>query len=183
MTGAIGPLAPDNARGGLHGIAWSREIQVDKDAAEPLYQQLYTQIRDLIRSGRFGDGTRLPASRRLAQGLGVSRNTVVLAYQRLQEDGYVRGMAGGGTVANATSGRGTRSADRSDGPPAATARGDAISAGPGPLNSAFPVGVPPVDLFPAGLWATLTSRRLRVSGERLLLGTGNAGHRSLRKAV
>ncbi|MGH3155695.1 MAG: PLP-dependent aminotransferase family protein, partial [Streptosporangiaceae bacterium] len=46
-----------------------------------------------------------------------------------------------------------------------------------------PPGVPPIDLFPATLWAALTSRRLRLSGERTLLGAARSGYRPLREAI
>src|SRR5215467_13997861 len=76
-----------------------RDVTLVKGAAEPLYAQLYTHLRAAIVAGeRWAAGARLPSSRELAGELGVSRNTVVLAYQRLAEDGFVRGMAGGGTV-------------------------------------------------------------------------------------
>src|SRR5256885_3264924 len=87
---------------GSNEAAWLGEISINKDPSEPKYQQLYTQIRRLIMDNcGLRKDAHLPASRWLAARLGVSRNTVVLAYQRLQEDGYVRGMAGGGTVVTA----------------------------------------------------------------------------------
>lgn len=155
-----------------------RDVVLAKDAAEPLYQQLYTQLRSaIVGGGQWAAGTRLPSSRELATEFGVSRNTVVLAYQRLQEDGFVRGMAGGGTVVG-------------DLPVVAPAgdsgawRDAAVEQAPyGLPNSAFPVGVPPVDLFPTTLWAGLTSRRLRTSGVRVLLGSGLLGYRPLREAI
>jgi GntR family transcriptional regulator/MocR family aminotransferase len=154
-----------------------RDVVLAKDAAEPLYQQLYTQLRSAIAAGgQWAAGTRLPSSRELAGDLGVSRNTVVLAYQRLQEDGFVRGMSGGGTVVG----------DLPVVPPARDggARAAAVEQAPyGLPNSAFPVGVPPVDLFPTTLWAGLTSRRLRTSGVRVLLGSGLLGYRPLREAI
>jgi GntR family transcriptional regulator/MocR family aminotransferase len=154
-----------------------RDVVLAKDAAEPLYQQLYTQLRSAIAAGgQWAAGTRLPSSRELAGDLGVSRNTVVLAYQRLQEDGFVRGMAGGGTVVG----------ELPAVPPPRDGGASAAAVEPAPYglpNAAFPVGVPPVDLFPAALWAGLTSRRLRTSGVRVLLGPGLLGYRPLREAI
>jgi GntR family transcriptional regulator / MocR family aminotransferase len=155
-----------------------RDVVLVRDAADPLYQQLYTQLRSAIATGgQWAAGTRLPSSRELAGELGVSRNTVVLAYQRLQEDGFVRGMAGGGTVVGDVP---VVASDHNDG---ATRPVAAEQAPYGLPNSAFPVGVPPVDLFPTTLWAGLTGRRLRTSGVRVLLGSGLLGYRPLREAI
>ena len=157
-----------------------RDVTLVKGAAEPLYAQLYTQLRAAIVAGeRWAVGARLPASRELANELGVSRNTVVLAYQRLAEDGFVHGMAGGGTVVAELPKL------AADTPESATVcDSSAVEQAPyGLPNSAFPVGVPPVDLFPTALWAGLTSRRLRTSGVRVLLGSGRLGYRPLREAI
>ncbi|HEX4722176.1 MAG TPA: PLP-dependent aminotransferase family protein [Pseudonocardiaceae bacterium] len=156
-----------------------------KGAAEPLYAQLYTQLRAAIVAGeRWAVGARLPASRELANELGVSRNTVVLAYQRLAEDGFVHGMAGGGTVvAELPKLASDTSESTTVGNSAAVENAAVEQAQYGLPNSAFPVGVPPVDLFPTALWAGLTSRRLRTSGVRVLLGSGRLGYRPLREAI
>ncbi|WP_051386348.1 PLP-dependent aminotransferase family protein [Actinokineospora inagensis] len=162
---------------------WLREISVTKGGPAPLYRQLYTGIRGLIVAGRWlPEGTRLPSSRFLAGSLGVSRNTVVLAYQRLAEDGYVRGMAGGGTVVTAAATK-ARAVEVDRPRRARTPRDKPVSRGVGLPNTAFPVGVPPVDLFPTALWASLTHRRLRVAGERVLLGADAVGRWPVREAV
>ena len=54
---------------------------------------LQTQIREMlvtaILEGNIPQGEPLPSSRKMAQLLGVSRNTVVLTYQALVDDGYL----------------------------------------------------------------------------------------------
>lgn len=55
-------------------------------------------VRQGIEDGRLPAGTRLPATRVLGEELGVSRGTVVEAYQRLTEEGLVVPNRGGGTV-------------------------------------------------------------------------------------
>ncbi|GAA1960327.1 PLP-dependent aminotransferase family protein [Kitasatospora viridis] len=163
-----------------------------RDSDEPLYHQLYTQLRHLIvASGRVGPGSRLPSSRALAAALGISRNTVLLAYQRLQEDGCVEGRAGGGTVVSTTlraphRGPAVRSATAPgscSGPTPAPARTAAPAPRPSAVGTAFPVDVPPLDLFPMQLWTALLSRRLRLSGERLLVGADRLGLPALRAAI
>src|SRR5215472_12984233 len=77
-------------------------IRLDRTAPEPLHEQLYRQIRDELKSGRFGDGSsRLPSSRTLATDRGISRSTVRLALSKLHAEGYLRSKPGSGTfVAN-----------------------------------------------------------------------------------
>src|SRR5262252_7028779 len=73
-------------------------IQLDRTAAEPLHEQLYRQIRDELKSGRFSDGvSRLPSSRALATDLGISRSTVTLAFSKLHAEGYLRAKQASGT--------------------------------------------------------------------------------------
>ncbi len=57
------------------------------------HTSIQSRIREMLVSaildGRMTSGEALPSSRRMAQVLGVSRNTVVLAYQELVADGYL----------------------------------------------------------------------------------------------
>ena len=69
----------------------------DKNNAAPLYRQIYDAIRAAILKGEFASKMRLPATRNLAQNLGVSRITVVNAYEQLYAEGYLEGKAGNGT--------------------------------------------------------------------------------------
>lgn len=55
---------------------------------QPQYMQLYTQIRDQIRSGSIPYGVRLPSVRSLQQQLNISKTTVESAYQILLTEGY-----------------------------------------------------------------------------------------------
>ncbi len=77
-------------------------IRLDRRATEPLHEQLYRQIRDELKSGRFSDGSsRLPSSRALATERAVSRSTVRLALSKLHAEGYLHSKRGSGTfVAN-----------------------------------------------------------------------------------
>jgi DNA-binding transcriptional MocR family regulator len=77
-------------------------IRLDRTATEPLHEQLYRQVRDELKSGRFSDGSsRLPSSRALATDRGISRSTVRLAFSKLHAEGYLRSKPGSGTfIAN-----------------------------------------------------------------------------------
>ncbi len=62
---------------------------LDPSGDQSLTSQLVGQLRDAITRGRIARGTKLPSSRRLSEQLGVSRNTVVRAYEELCSEGYV----------------------------------------------------------------------------------------------
>ncbi len=72
-------------------------IQLDSSSSEPLYVQLYNVIRGSILSGRLKGGLKLPGTRTLAKELGISRNTIILAFEQLIAEGYMKGKAGAGT--------------------------------------------------------------------------------------
>lgn len=59
-----------------------------------LVAQLTGQLRNLIATGRLGKGHALPSSRRLANDLGVSRNTVTYAFEQLAAEGYLAASRG-----------------------------------------------------------------------------------------
>lgn len=72
-------------------------IILDEKSDAPLYRQLYDTIRRSILKGEFYSGTQLPPSRHLAKQLGVSRMTVINAYDQLLAEGYLESRAGAGT--------------------------------------------------------------------------------------
>src|SRR5215204_1262479 len=72
-------------------------IILDENSDRPLYRQIYETIRRSILNGDFHPGRQLPASRHLAKKLGISRMTVINAYDQLQAEGYLESRAGAGT--------------------------------------------------------------------------------------
>ena len=72
-------------------------IQIDKNAPVPLYRQIYAEVRRLIDAGLLAAGTRLPSSRELADQLGISRKTVLIAFQELIADRYLESRPQSGT--------------------------------------------------------------------------------------
>lgn len=60
------------------------------DSKIPIYQQLYCFLKQEIQSGSIPFGTKLPSKRKLASYLGISQNTIQLAYDQLMEEGYIR---------------------------------------------------------------------------------------------
>ena len=63
----------------------------------PLHRRLFLALSQQILSSDFQNGDRLPSTRALAKALGISRNTVVSAYDKLAEDGYTNSKVGSGT--------------------------------------------------------------------------------------
>ena len=61
-----------------------------------LLRELHRQLRSAIINGRLQPGTRLPATRRFAAIVGVSRNTAVAVYDMLQSQGYIDIRPGAG---------------------------------------------------------------------------------------
>jgi DNA-binding transcriptional regulator YhcF (GntR family) len=97
----------DNGKSHLGGPLLSRRpklfvpsIVLDKASDTPLHRQIYGQIAQAIRSGSIPGGVRLPSSRVLAQLLGVSRNTVLAAFDDLAADDLLRGEQGAGMHVN-----------------------------------------------------------------------------------
>jgi len=66
-------------------------VRLDRASSEPLYQQLYRQIREELESGSFdSSASRVPSSRVLATTLGISRPTVNQAFSKLLAEGYLQ---------------------------------------------------------------------------------------------
>jgi DNA-binding GntR family transcriptional regulator len=73
------------------------EFTLNRSSAIPLHQQLYQKIYLAITNERTPVGAALPSTRALAKMLGVSRNTVVTAYEILASEGLLVGKSGSAT--------------------------------------------------------------------------------------
>lgn len=71
-------------------------IQLSHDCLQPLYQQLFHQIKGLILQGSWTAGEKLPAIRAAAAELNLNTVTVVHAYRELERNGYVASRKGSG---------------------------------------------------------------------------------------
>jgi len=67
----------------------SHLIHIDHQSGESLQSQIRRNMVESILVGSFLPQSKLPSSRKLAQQLNVSRNTVVLVYQSLLDEGYI----------------------------------------------------------------------------------------------
>jgi GntR family transcriptional regulator/MocR family aminotransferase len=167
-----------------------------RDASMPAARWLCTALRDEILNGRLRPGSRLPSSRDLARQYGLSRGTVVSAFEQLRSEGYVQGSIGSGTYVSSVlpddllQVRQRRAPSREPvvAPPRRVlsdfARRASVFPGfePGPTR-AFRAHLPALDLFPTTLWAQLAGRRLRRATTSLLLGSEPMGYAPLQRAV
>lgn len=72
-------------------------MHLQLDGGGPLHAQLTRALKTAMMSGQVTRGARLPATRLLANELGVSRNTVLAAYEQLRAEGFVDGRVGSGS--------------------------------------------------------------------------------------
>lgn len=72
-------------------------ISIDKNISTPIYIQIKNEIREMIYSGTLPKGFSLPSERKLAEELGVSRSTVIKAYEELKALGLLDSHMGKGT--------------------------------------------------------------------------------------
>ena len=71
-------------------------IKIDKTEKIPVYVQIYNQIRSMIFMGSMADGYTLPSERKLAEELGVHRNTITRVYAELKSEGLIESHQGKG---------------------------------------------------------------------------------------
>ncbi len=177
------------------------------DRRQGLSRQLYQALRARVLDGRLGSGTRLPASRDMAAILGLSRNSVVRAYDQLYAEGFIESRVGDGTYVSQlpklstkvstrlsrglSTGLSTKSAETTE-----DSSSKVIHTAPlirlenhhlptpksGPPR-AFRVGVPAFDLFPFEVWAKLQAGFWR-NPDLASLGYGDpAGEPLLRELI
>ncbi len=72
-------------------------VSLDNESKDPLYKQLSDHIRNGILNGKLKPGDFLPATRNLADELGISRFTVVESYRMLTSQGYLEAGRGAGS--------------------------------------------------------------------------------------
>jgi len=72
-------------------------LRINPQSNCPLYRQVYDQLRQAILEQELPAGARLPSTRALARKLGVSRNTVLDAYEALVADALLAARRGSGT--------------------------------------------------------------------------------------
>jgi molybdate-binding protein/DNA-binding transcriptional regulator YhcF (GntR family) len=74
------------------------DLQLDQHSKEPLHLQIAEQIRNLIATEKLKPGDHIPPVRQLASQLKINQNTILRAYQVLEEERIVVARKRGGTV-------------------------------------------------------------------------------------
>lgn len=131
--------------------SWSTfgvDLHVELDPATGRRAGLEQALRAGIQDGRLAPEARLPATRKLATELGMSRGTVKAAYDQLIAEGYLTARQGSGTLVARLPDRLTQDGD---GPPGRTADR--------PRHDLRP-GRPDVSAFPSAAWLRSTRRAL-----------------------
>lgn len=72
------------------------DIFIDNRSDSPIYDQIYTQIKNLIMSGKLTEGEALPSIRNLAKDLRISVITTKRAYDELEREGFIYTVAAKG---------------------------------------------------------------------------------------
>jgi GntR family transcriptional regulator / MocR family aminotransferase len=166
-------------------------IALDHSSDIPLFQQLYAHLRDNILGGALRPGQRLPSSRTLSGDLGISRTTVLTAFDQLTA-GYVEARVGAGTRIVTTLPEPLLRPDRREVRRAAVvgASNDPPArrwVDPLPIHARdlrpLQPGNPDLTAFPRRTWARLTAKHWRSAPVRLLGYSDSMGYEPLRAAI
>jgi DNA-binding transcriptional MocR family regulator len=170
-------------------------LQLQGESHIPLYVQLCDQLRALVHAGELRPGDRIPASRELAQHLGVHRTTVANAYAELESEGLIQGHVGRGTFIRAN-GRHLQIAPPPSLVPGGAIRWESLFAderGDDALDRlirtmpvsgiSFVLAHPPKEHFPLEQVRNCCNFVLRREGARILQYGATDGYPPLRKAL
>lgn len=64
---------------------------------KPIYIQIENHIKDSIERGLLLKNSKLPSTRELSKLLGISRNSIIMAYEDLESEGIIKTLKGKGT--------------------------------------------------------------------------------------
>ena len=171
--------------------------QISPINAIPRYRSVYEGIRKAILSHRLATGARLPSTRLLARELGLSRNTIVAAFDQLLAEGYVDASTGSGTyVADISAGTGADVLNSNGSRPTVSRQSERqvrlsnrgqriLDAGAGAAQEIQPFvpGMDDFSVFPLKIWQRLQNKYWR-DGHSQLLDYGSAGgYLPLRRAI
>jgi len=165
----------------------------------PMYRRLYDGFRKAIIDGRIRPGQRVPSTRGLAAELGISRISVLSAYEQLLSEGYFETFVGAGTsvaqsIPDETLKPLTVKARKDD---RGLARGvghrrisrRAMACALAPDQSwldnlgAFRVSLPALDHFPLDIWSKFVARNARKPARGTMAYQNAMGHLLFREAI
>lgn len=77
-------------------------IIITNATGQPIYDQIVTQIKNMIISGELKEGDALPSMRFLAKELKISVITTKRAYEELEKEGFIVSYTGKGSFVAGT---------------------------------------------------------------------------------
>lgn len=171
------------------------KLALSERLPEPLHLQIYWHLREAVLAGTLSAGSRLPSTRVLAEDLGVSRTTVLAAYDQLLAEGYVEGHVGSGTRIARHLPDDLLPAPARRRPPrpammAPAETGDHPSIFGPELRvptkgwkACFRLALPALDLVPFNIWARLVSKHARRAARETIDYHDVLGLPRLRRAI
>jgi GntR family transcriptional regulator / MocR family aminotransferase len=164
------PLRRKVDRRATRSRGWSDlfDWQIEREADEPLFRQVYIHARSAILARKLRSGAKLPSTRWLAAQLEISRSCVIEAYEQLLAEGYTEGKIGSGTFVAVDLPTIERSTRRGADPkpktqPRLTQRArefaDAVPAADS-LRVPFDTGCSSMDAVTVATWASINRRSL-----------------------
>ena len=147
-----------------------------KENGKPLYVQIYNALRQQIIERHFSPGSKLPSSRNYAIELGVSRTSVIAAFEQLQAEGYIESRKGSGCYVTPMGSLDTIAQSYETKSTGNTTRWSSIKAD-------HQSGSADMKLFPYRQWARCVAKVARESPESLIEVNDPFGDRNLRESI
>lgn len=76
-------------------------IIISNSSDKPIYEQITTQIKNMVMTGQLKESDALPSMRTLAKELRISVITTKRAYEDLEKDGFITTVVGKGSFIKA----------------------------------------------------------------------------------
>ncbi|MFC5702598.1 PLP-dependent aminotransferase family protein [Cohnella faecalis] len=158
-------------------------LNLTAHSSQPQYMQLYTQIRDQIRSGGVPYGSRLPSVRSLRLQMNISKSTIETAYQILLTEGYAVSKPRSGLyVANPLGVKPYRPSKDSGSAP-----GEHPHSPPSPTSEPFSIDFRPSAIdehsFPVRIWRKMLHDALDRSPDKICKYGDPQGEHSFRSVL
>ena len=164
-------------------------VVIDRRSTVPVFQQVFDHVREQIQRGILVVGATLPSSRALADDLGLSRNSVIAAYEQLEAEGYIEVSAR--RRARVLAGEVSRQTPAYTSPYDAnkhlSSRGRKLASAPHQIGHIRPLalqpGQPDWRLFPFSVWRRSIRGNLHPSGGQTFGYHSYGGHKELREVL
>ena len=85
----------------IYNLEETMDIIISNSSGKPIYEQIVSQVKEMIMSGELRQGEALPSMRNLAQQLRISIITTKRAYEELEREGFIESFTGKGSFVKA----------------------------------------------------------------------------------